>query len=37
MGVVIGICTKYPGGPTRIKATDMERPWREMGKCLELF
>jgi hypothetical protein len=23
MGVVIEICVKYPGGPTRIKGTDM--------------
>jgi hypothetical protein len=23
MGVVIEICTKYPGGPTRITVTDM--------------
>jgi hypothetical protein len=23
MGLVIEICVKYPGGPTRIKVTDM--------------
>jgi hypothetical protein len=26
MGVVIEICVKYPGGPTRITVTDMHIP-----------
>jgi hypothetical protein len=27
MGVVIEICVKFPGGPTRMNATDMQRPF----------
>jgi hypothetical protein len=31
MSVVIEICVKYPGGPTRIKATDIHPPCLPKG------
>jgi hypothetical protein len=36
MGVVIGICVKYPGGPTRMTVTDI-RTVRSDGSCLLQF
>ena len=35
MGVVIGMCTKHPGGPTRITVTDIRYSytWHVMWSC----
>jgi hypothetical protein len=33
MGVVIEICIKYPGGPTRMTVTDVQWPFSNGLKC----
>jgi hypothetical protein len=38
MGVVIEICVKYPGGPTRIRVTEVQVSLRRLlGALRDLF